>query len=267
MMNTDDDASKAQRAVQSVEVGGRLLLALAAHKEPMLLKELAAKAELPSSRAHPYLVSFGRLGLIRQDSDNGRYALGPAALQLGLTALNQLEPVQVVRPIAQELASQTGQAVAVAMWGNLGPTVIQMIDATHPLHVAMRVGTVMSPFDTATGRAFAGVLSAAQINDAMAGMALGFTGAPRPFQLSEYEHAIHSAQTELRKYHCTRAVGQPIPGVNAFSAPIFNHEGQPVLVLTLMGREESVPSAWTSSPATALKEAAVATSIELGYQP
>ena len=85
-----------QRAVQSVEVGGRLLLALAGNPAPMALKDLAAAADLPPSRAHPYLVSFGKLGLIEQLNSSGMYALGPAALQLGLTYLYQLDPTIIM---------------------------------------------------------------------------------------------------------------------------------------------------------------------------
>ena len=162
---SDESSTKEQRAIQSVEVGGRLLLALAAHPTPMTLKDLAAGAQLPPSRAHPYLVSYGRLGLVAQDPVSGRYALGPAALQLGLTALHQCEPVRVAEPVAEALAAETGQAVAVAVWGNFGPTVIRMIDARQPLHVTMRAGTVMSPFGTATGRAFAAVLRPERLAD------------------------------------------------------------------------------------------------------
>ncbi|MCJ0766168.1 IclR family transcriptional regulator [Variovorax terrae] len=264
----EEESLKSQRAVQSVEVGGRLLLALAASPEPMLLKELAAKAGLPSSRAHPYLVSFGRLGFVRQDGDgSGRYALGSAALQMGLTALHQLEPLQVARPIAEVLAAETAQAVAVAVWGNLGPTVIRMIDAVHPLHVAMRAGTVMSPFGTATGRAFAGVVGSEQIADAMAGMALGFEDAPRTFDVRAYDGQIQEARDELRQHGCTRAVGKPIPGVNAFSAPIFDHERRPVLVLTLLGREDLVSASWESPMAQAVKDSAQEASRQLGHRP
>lgn len=263
----EEESSKSQRAVQSVEVGGRLLLALAASPEPMLLKELAAKAGLPSSRAHPYLVSFGRLGFVRQDDQaGGRYALGPAALQMGLTALHQLEPIEVVRPIADALAAETAQAVAVAVWGNLGPTVIRMIDALHPLHVAMRAGTVMSTFGTATGRAFAGVVSSGQIASAMASMASGFEDAPRAVDIQAYEKPIKEARDELRQHGCTRAVGNPIPGVNAFSAPIFDHERRPAVVLTLLGREDLVSASWKSPMAQAVKRAAQEASKQLGFR-
>jgi DNA-binding IclR family transcriptional regulator len=266
MKQPNDEGSKAQRAVQSVEVGGRLLLALASSLEPLLLKDLAFKAGLPSSRAHPYLVSYCRLGLVRQDDESGRYAPGPAALQLGLTALHQLEPVNVTRPIADALARSTGQAVAMAVWGNLGATVVRMIDAVQPLHVAMRAGTVMSTFHTATGRAFAGALRSEQIADAMAGAAIGSVESVSPPPIAGLTTQLSSAQEDLKKHGCTRAVGRPMPGVNAFSAPVFNHANEPVLVITLLGHQDHVASTWNSPMAIAVKHAAADASGQLGHR-
>lgn len=266
MDSHDDSGDKGQRAVQSVEVGGRLLMALAHRLEPMTLKDLAASAELPASRAHPYLVSYGRLGLVSQDNATGRYALGPAALQLGLTALHQYDPVRAAGPVAEALAADTGQAVALAVWGNFGATVIRMIDARQPLHVTMRAGTVMSLFDTATGRAFAGVLRTARIADALAGDALGANGPPVRVNAATLRAKLQPARDELANHGCARAVGRPIPGVNAFSAPAFGHDGQPALVITLLGHQDNVPSAWSSPMASAVKRAAADISAQLGYR-
>jgi DNA-binding IclR family transcriptional regulator len=262
----EEDAGRAQRAIQSVEVGGRLLLALAAHPAPMTLKDLATEAGLPPSRAHPYLVSYGRLGLVQQDGANGRYALGPAALQLGLAALHQCDPVRLAEPVADALAAETGQAVALAVWSNFGPTVIRMIDARQPLHVAMRAGTVMSIFGTATGRAFAGVMGRERVTAALTAAALGDpAGGTRPPR-AELEAQLKSAHEELAGHGCTRAVGRPIPGVNAFSAPVFDHERDPALVITLLGHQDHVPAAWSSAMAAALKRAAAELSAQLGHR-
>lgn len=266
-MDSSDDGDKGQRAIQSVEVGGRLLLALGNNPGPMTLKDLAAMAGLPPSRAHPYLVSFGRLGLVQQDADSGRYGLGPAALQLGLTALRQCDPVKAAVPVAEALAAETGQAVAVVVWGNFGPTVIRMIDARQPLHVAMRAGTVMSMFGTATGRAFAAVLPPERIAAALAGAALGSKGtadAIGPATVPDAEQA--SAHDEWARHGCTRAVGRPIPGVNAFSAAVFDHDGEPAVVLTLLGHQDHVPAAWASPMANAVKHAADEVSTRLGWR-
>ncbi len=254
-----------QRAVQSVEVGGRLLLALGGHPAPMSLKDLAARAGLPSARAHPYLVSFCKLGLIEQDPTTGHYALGPAALQLGLTCLHQLDPMRVAGPVAERLAESTGYAVALALWGNFGPTVVRMIEARQPLLVAMRAGTVMSVLHTATGRAFAAALPAERIASAMAG-ALGDPARPAVQLTPQEEGLVRQAREDVRLHGVVRAEGRPIPNVNAFSAPVLDHEGQAVLVITALGHQEDLPVDWDSAAARAVRDAALEMSRRLGWR-
>lgn len=253
-----------QRAVQSVEVGGRLLLALAATPRSLPLKDLAAHAGLAPSRAHPYLVSFAKLGLVEQERETGRYALGPAALQLGLTCLHQFEPMRVAEPVVQELAASTGYAVALALWGNLGPTVVRLVEARQPLLVAMRTGTVMSVLHTATGRAFAGALPLTRIEHTLAG-ALGDTPlAPRKLRPDE-RAIVEQSRADLKRHGVVRAEGRPIPSVNAFSAPAFDHEGQPVLVITALGHQDHFPTGWDSAAADAVRGAALQISRRLGF--
>lgn len=256
---------KEQRAVQSIEVGGRLLLALANSQTPLTLRDLSSQADLPASRAHPYLVSFGKLGLIEQDRETGRYALGPAALQLGLACLHQLDAVKAALPVAQQLAASTGHAVALAVWGNFGPTVVRMIDAREPLHVSMRAGTVMSILGTATGRAFAGVLPVERLEKAMA-VALGDPDGRQTPLLDPTSGTLQEAIAEIREHGVARAEGRPIPGVNAFSAPAFDHEGKPAIVITALGHQDHFPADWDSSVAHAVRDAAAAISGRLGWQ-
>lgn len=257
---------KTQRSVQSVEVGGRLLLALAQEPVPMALKDLAARVALSPSRAHTYLVSYGRLGLIEQDPVSHRYALGPAALQIGLACLHQLDAVRAATPVAEALAAKLGETVAIAVWANFGPTIVRMIDGAQPLHVNMRAGTVMSVSGTATGRAFAAVLPAHKLAQAMSGpLGDALPVGRRSTGIAEAERA--RIAHEWRAHGVTRAVGRPIPGVNAFSAPAFDHEGQAALVITALGHEDHFPSAWNAPAARAVKTAAAEVSARLGYRP
>ena len=256
---------KEQRAVQSIEVGGRLLLALANSQTPLTLKELSGLSGLPASRAHPYLVSFGKLKLIEQEAETGRYALGPAALQLGLTCLHQLDSFRAALPVAQALAASTGHAVALAVWGNFGPTIVKMIDAREPLHVAMRAGTVMSLLGTATGRAFAGVMPADHIDSAVP-VALGDPDGRQSRRSTTNIAGLQDAAAELREHGVARAVGKPIPGVNAFSAPAFDHEGRPVIVITALGLQDGFPSDWASDIAQSVRMAAAEISSSLGWR-
>lgn len=265
-MTTDDEERNGQRSVQSVEVGGRLLLALAAKPAPMTLKELATRAGMTPSRAHPYLVSFGRLGLIEQDGVTGRYALGPAAFQIGLACLHQSDPIKAAMPVAEALARRIDQAVAIAVWANFGPTVVRMIEGNRPLHVNMRAGTVMSVFGTATGEAFAATLPRQQVEQVLAATH-GDDAARVRAESRQVTRQLRQVAADFAAHGLTRATGRPIPGVNAFSAPVRDHEGHTVLVITALGHADDVPPGWDGPIAVAVREAADEVSQRLGWRP
>jgi len=262
----DDDARGAQqRSVQSVEVGGKLLLALAERPMPMTLKDLAGRAKLTPSRAHPYLVSFARLGLVEQDEVTGRYALGPAALQMGLACLHQSDAIQSAYRVAEELAHRIDQTVAIAVWANFGPTIVRMIEGKKPLHINMRVGTVMSIFGTATGRAFAAAMPRARVEAALAAPFedLPESERPRPRDVSRQ---LKQLADDFKAHGLARAEGHPVPSINAFSAPVYDHEGLPVVVLTALGHEGEFDIDWASPVAQAVRDAAQGLSRRLGYR-
>lgn len=251
---------RAQRAVQSVEVGGRILLALASSRSAMNLKDLSAIAGMAPSRAHSYLVSYVRLGLIAQDN-SGRYDLGPAALQIGLAYLQRLDPYKAAEPYVQELAEKTGHTVVMAVWGNFGPTVVKLIEAKGPLHISMRMGSVMSVFDTATGRAFASVLAEDKLNQASAGPIGELIGKQ---ELKKRWSELEAFKEEMVAHGMSRVVGSPIPGVNAFSAPVFDFEGNPIFVVTITDNQDRLPTRWDSDSAQALKKTIEEISKQIG---
>ena len=231
----------------------------------MTLKDLAAAAGLPASRAHPYLVSWSKLRLVEQNAASGHYALGPAALRVGLSCLHQWDPLKAAAPVAEALAAATGHAVALAVWGNFGPTIVRMIDARQPLHVAMRAGTVMSILGTATGRAFAAVMPAQRLEEAMGGPLGELRGSAQPL-LKGQDKALREVAAEVRAHGVARAVGRPIPGVNAFSAPAFGPDGEPVLVVTVLDHQDRLGDDWGCASALAVREAAAEISTRLGWR-
>jgi len=95
--------STEQRGIGSVEVGGQLLRVLTVADGPMMLRDLAASAGMTAAKAHPYMVSYMRLGLVEQDRASGRYELGPLALQMGLASMRRLNPVRVATEAIAEL--------------------------------------------------------------------------------------------------------------------------------------------------------------------
>jgi hypothetical protein len=96
----DQDTEHLRAGIQSVEVGFELLNALSQAPGALMLRDLAAAAGMSAAKAHRYLVSFQRMGLVAQDPLSTRYDLGPAALRLGLASLSRLDAVSSSRATA-----------------------------------------------------------------------------------------------------------------------------------------------------------------------
>ncbi len=253
-------AERGSRGIQSIEVGGQLLLALAHHGRPMALKDLAREAGMAPAKAHPYLVSFGKLGLIEQEPSSGRYGLGPLALQLGLISLQQFDPVRLATPMIEELALATGHTMAIAVWGNRGPTIVRVAEAPSPVHVAMRHGTVMSLRGTASGWLFAAHRPRDEVQAVLAQEAAvgGLTGAALD------QAAFEAKLDEVRRYGLSRVVDQAIPGVSALAAPVFNDRGELLLSITGIGPSATFDTAWDGTLAAAIRRCAATLSRRLG---
>ena len=262
---------RAQRGIQSIEVGGQVLLALVHHGRPMALKDLAREAGMAPAKAHPYLVSFARIGLIAQDDETGSYFLGPLALQLGLISLQQANPVQVATPLIGELAQRLGHTVALAVWGTRGATIVRLAESPAAVHVNMRHGTVFSFANTASGRLFAAFQPESEARARLdlerkrlkANPEPKLAGMPAAAPLPTWA-AFQSQLQEVRAHGLSRSVGEVLPGINAMAAPVFDHTGGLVLAITAIGPAVVFDTAWDAPLARALLEAAGAVSQRLG---
>lgn len=251
---------KDRRGIQSIEVGGSLLQALVQHGGPMMLKDLAALAGMPAAKAHPYLVSFGKLGLIEQDAATGYYKLGSFALQVGLTALHELDAVKLATEAAAALSLEIQQNVALAVWGNHGPTVVRVQECNRVVHVNMRAGTVMSLLDSATGKVFAAFLPP-RLSEDLLQAELG-----ERQQNGEFMAHWQETLAEVRRRKMARAVGYPIPGIHALSAPVLDHSGQLAVVMTTLGPAATFDTGWDGALAARLRETAARVSAQIGYR-
>jgi len=269
------DSDRAQRGIQSIEVGGQLLRALVHHGRPMALKDLAREAEMSAAKAHPYMVSFGRLGLIEQDRTTGHYLLGPLALQLGLISLQQANPVHIATPLIAELAQQIGHTVAIAVWGDRGATIVRIAESPAPLHVNMRHGTVFSLTHTASGRLFGAYLDPEAVRGLLEqerqreqkGAAQPPQRGMPPAQRLPGWPAFEAQLHEVRAHGLSRSEGEILPGISAMSAPVFDSTGAIVLAVTAIGPAAIFDTRWDGEIAVALKACADQVSQRLGATP
>ena len=269
------EIDRAQRGIQSIEVGGQLLLALVHNGRPMALKDLARDADMSAAKAHPYMVSFGRLGLVEQDRISGHYLLGPLALQLGLISLQQVDPVHIATPLIAEVALRIGQTVAIAVWGARGATIVRISESPSPVHVNMRHGTVFSLTSTASGRLFGAYLDSGVVREMLeeerqraqgAKASTQRPGMPAQAPLPDWKR-FEAQLHEVRLHGISRSEGEVVPGVSAMSAPVFDHTDAITLAITAIGPSAIFDTRWDGEIANALKACAGQVSQRLGAAP
>lgn len=254
----------ARQGIQSIEVGFRLLKVLAAANRPMMLRDIASGASMPAAKAHRYMVSFLRVGIIEQDPATGRYDLGAYALELGLAGLGRLDPVRLAGPILENLCEEIGETVGLAVWGSHGPTIVRIFDAGAPVTITLRPGTTMSLCNSATGRAFAAFFRAPFVKKMLDNELKGLS-ATIETSITTARRNLEKTLTEIREKGISRATGSLTPGINGFSAPVFDHSGQMVAAITSLGAIGEFDVGWDSSVAKAMLSAARELSHRLGH--
>ncbi len=250
--------------IQSVEVGFALLDAMAHAKGPLMLRDLAAAAGMSAAKAHRYLVSFQRLGLVVQDNRSTRYDLGPAALHLGLASLSRIDAVKLARERIGGLMPEVGHTLALAVWGNHGPTIVHWEESPQLVRFHLRLGDVMPLLTSATGRCFAAYAPAKAIEPLLAEELAAQAARPHA-NVPDTAEGVRQMLAEVRAQGLARAIDSLMPAVAGFCAPVFDSDGHMVLGMISLGPMAQFDSNWDSPVAEALRSAARQLSADLGY--
>jgi DNA-binding IclR family transcriptional regulator len=257
---------KERAGIQSVEVGFGLLDVLGKAAGPLMLRDLAAAAGMSAAKAHRYLVSFQRLELVAQDAISTRYDLGPAALKLGLASLSRIDAVKLARERVPAIMEQIGgHTLALAVWGNHGPTIIHWEESPHTVTVNLRLGDVMPLLASATGRCFAAYLS----REAIAPMLREEIARAQKVGRSDLPTTMTQARQlldEVRERGVARVVDTLLPGIVGFCAPVFDSDGHIALGIVAVGSLATFDPEWQGAVDQPLRSAAAQLSSDLGWR-
>lgn len=262
----EDDAG----GVQAVDTALRVLSSLIDMGSPLPLKTVAERADMQPPKAHRYLVSFCRGGLAERDPATGGYRLGPLAVRLGLAALRHLNIVQVAGPTLATLRDELGFTAGLAVWGAAGPTFVRFEETNDALIISGRPGSVMPILTSSTGRLFGAYLPRF-ITQPFIDREL--TGAPHPgASPTETLKGMTAADVDLmfegiRRTGIARVQGDLNPGLHGLSAPVFDHAGAIVGVLTIMGSAGLIDTSLDSRNAAVLRARAEDASKRMGWSP
>lgn len=247
------------RRIQSIEIGFKLVRTLEAANGPLPLKDIAAAAGMPPSKAYLYLVSFAREGIVQQDATTGHYGLGPFAVQLGLAAIRQLDVIGLAREELADLRAKTNCAVHLSIWGNRGPVIALKVDGHRQGSMAVRLGFVL-PLRSATGQIFLTYLPSAE-TAAIAAQEASEMRADALFSDVSSDALQLAAEVRRRGFATSQ---NKVVDFASVSAPIFDYGHNLAAALTVLGPTTLVSRKDQSLIVAPLLEAAGRISGKLG---
>lgn len=263
-MTDDSKTNDNRKGVQSVEVAARLLDALVQAGGGAALKRLSADSGLSASRAHSYLVSLKRAGLVEQDADTGEYLLGPQARQIGLAAIDHRDQYDVLLAATRKARDETGRTVYLAIWSERGPTVAHWSRGREPLTLLVMNSGLNPPLlTTAMGRIFLTFLPT-EYTQAIILEELAALKGGEVFPGLLEAGAIERMKTKIREEGLAYIKGSLSPFVSAIAVPIMDESGNLFAVLNVMGTSLHPDLAGTQTVISQIKRIARQTEQELG---
>jgi len=227
-----------RRGIQSVEIGLAVLQKLSALGAASSLSAISQACEMAPPQVHRYLQSLIATGMARQDEATGRYDLGPAAIQLGLSALARTDAFRLVDTAISEFALRAGRTVQVAALGVMGPTIVRWYSGMPGVVTSLNVGSVLPVLQSATGRVFLAFDQGVQAS-ALAAKEQRRT----PIAKATQTQIINDIRSAGRAH----VSGTVIPGLSATAFPIFDLQGRPILTATLLvptdAQDQDLPEA------------------------
>jgi len=252
--------------IQSVEIGASLLRALAQAKGSLTLTALAGAAGMPPGKAHKYLASFVRSGLVAQNEIGGRYDLGPFALELGLAAMRRIAVMDIAQAAIDDLRDQLGTTVSMAVWANHGPTIVRWAETPDIMSLTIRIGTVMPLLTSSFGRVFAAFLDRRLTQVSMQAEIADPAGLAARAGLRGLAD-VDALLGEFRAHRMAVAVNLVDSGRAALAAPVFDHNDRIVAAIAVIGIQGRLDVAWDGKPARELAAAVEKLSQRLGARP
>jgi DNA-binding IclR family transcriptional regulator len=244
--------------VQSVEVAGAILAAMAEAGAALPLKDIARLTGLAPGKVHRYLVSLGRCELVRQESESGRYAVGPAAIAAGLSGLRSINVVRCASDKLPDIRDRTGETAVLAIWSRSGPVIVELEESSRQIYMNIRVGSILPLLRSAVGRVFAAYLPRPGVLDMLR--------RELPDRRGGIPDRVEEMLKRTRRLGLGMVIGELVPGVTALAAPVLDHRGQIAASVGVLGRSEDLDATPEGEAASALISLALSISRQMGYE-
>ncbi len=234
MVTEETATAPSGQVITSVERAADVLLLFGRVSSRTLgITEIADELGMSKAGVHRVLASLRGRGLIEFDERSRRYLLGPAVLTLGLRYLAGLDVRQLAVPELRELSAATGETATLSL--RTGDTRVYL-DQVTPLREVIMSVSIGVPYPLhagASSKAFLAFLPAEQVAVYLRGVLAALTE-----RTITDPGRLRRELREIAERGWAESSGERQPGAASVAAPVFDHRGQPIAVLSVCGPAE-----------------------------
>lgn len=216
--------------MQTVERTLSLLEYLSEFKDGVGVNEISNHLDLPLSTTHRLLTALKNNGYVSQDYLTRRYSLGIGVLTLAVKLLNEMDIVQIAKPMLSELSTKYGQLVYISVLKNNKVICVDMVNNAKNMRYFVQIGTSMPTYCAASAKAVVAYQDEDLINRIIDNEKF------HPFT----KRTLISKDMVIEELKKVENQGYAIcdeemeEGVQAIATPIRDREGKVVASVTLM---------------------------------
>ncbi|MGO4154973.1 IclR family transcriptional regulator [Cupriavidus sp. YAF13] len=104
------------------------------------VRELAKHSGVHHAVVHRVLATFAANGFLLQDAASGKYSLGLRLFELGQVVRKTFSPAEVVQPVLEKLAAQSGETVFLSWLDGHEGLCVGMVQSQHQLRFSIELG-------------------------------------------------------------------------------------------------------------------------------
>ncbi len=218
---------------QSLARGLAILSTFHSDRPLIGVSELSRGLELSRSTVHRYVATLAKLGYLQQDPDSKRYRLGPKVLDLGFSALNSMDLLEVSAPHLRRLSDETQRTVNVAILDGTDVVYIERCRAARPgqqqIDLNLHVGARLPAYCTAMGKAILAFLSEERLEEVIE--RIDFV--PRGPNTLTDPKAFREELVKIRASGIAINDEELAYGLRSIAAPIYSQSGDVLAALNL----------------------------------
>jgi IclR family transcriptional regulator, KDG regulon repressor len=259
--NAKTETPPARGQLSSVGTAIALLKAFSEDETEIGVSSLARRLGVSKSTVHRLAMTLVSGGLLEQNPESGRYALGIGLFQLGALVRRRLNISSEARPYLFQLREMTGETVHLAILDGIEIMYVYNLESPHAIRMRSDIGIRKPSYCTAEGLAMLAFLPETVLESVVAaGMK------PRTPKTNTNARVLRRMLADVRQLGYAIEDEQSEEGMRSVAAPVREGNGKIAGAIGVAGPLSRMSDAVIKQIAPHLLTIAETISIRIGYR-